>query len=98
MWFECPHLGVQVELTEERRRHILRRHAELGDGLLEAIRLVLLEPDDVMTLSEKHGFARWTGAVGFGRFVVVVVREDSTGRYWITTAYTTVDPPRLEEI
>ena len=99
MWFECPHLGAPVELTDERRDHILWRHKELRSVLVETIQVTLLEPDDVMLVADdKHGFARWSASVSFGRFVVVVVREDQTGRFWISTAYTTVEPPRLEEL
>jgi hypothetical protein len=43
----CPYLGVLVELTDERRRHILLKHPDLLPKYIDYVAETLAEPDDV---------------------------------------------------
>jgi hypothetical protein len=77
-YFDCPHLGGSVELTDERRAHINLKHPEFADGLDEAVARVLdspkvlrrsiLEPRELL-------FARRIGRAD-RHFVVAVIVTD----------------------
>ena len=43
----CPYLGVLVELTDARRRHILLKHPDLLPGYIDYVAETLAEPDEV---------------------------------------------------
>ena len=45
--FECPYVGGDVELTDEREAHILARHAELLPARVDRLAETLREPDAV---------------------------------------------------
>ena len=46
-WLPCPYLEADVELTTERRAHILRGHPELWTGLDRWLSETLASPDRV---------------------------------------------------
>ncbi len=89
--FDCPYLHGQVELSEERERHIAERHPDLLPGERQRIADTLADPDQVR-LSARFGNARlltrWFDNVRGGKYVVVVVMaERDLHRHWIVTAY-----------
>jgi hypothetical protein len=45
--FSCPYLAGEVELTEERAKHIGERHPELLPEICDRIRATLADPDEV---------------------------------------------------
>jgi hypothetical protein len=60
--FSCPYLGGEVELTEERERHIGDRHPELLPHIRERISLTLEKPDEVRRSARSASarlFSRW---------------------------------------
>ena len=95
-FFACPYLGADVELTEERERHIRQRHADMRPMLVEDVGAALTDPD-VVAEQEYDGttlaLIRVDPEVAFPFLVVVVAEEalpDGTIRYWIVTAYRAV--------
>lgn len=94
-WLPCPYLGADVELTDERVRHIESKHPDLWPRYAERVNVVLADPAAVATRGDPHelGFVRWFPDVLDGAYVAVVVRshgrDDGTLRYWVTTAYLT---------
>ena len=90
--FPCPYLDAEVELTEERERHIAEQHPDLLPEHRERIPATLAAPDRVRR-SERFGnarlFSRWYDDLLGGKHVVVVVVGDHGpgGRHWIITAY-----------
>ena len=90
-WFSCPYLDGQVELTEERERHIAERHPDLLPQYRDRIAETLSLPDEIRRsrrFSDARLFARWHADVRGGKYIVVVVLGDSSagGRYWVITA------------
>jgi len=89
----CPYLGAEVELSEERERHIVSRHPEIMTQLGNRVAEVLAAPDLVRRsrrLPRARLFSRWyTDLKGGKHFVVVVVSEPAGDRHWIITAYVT---------
>ena len=90
--FPCPYLGMLVELTDERQRHILLKHPDLLPEYIDYVAETLAEPDEVRRDSRfpaTRVFARWCESVKGGKFVVVVVVSDPPPmeRYWVVTAY-----------
>lgn len=94
MWFECPYLGRDVELTAERRSHIETRHPRLLPSNEHRLAETLRDPDFV---GDRDGpaelaFVRlWPDLMGGKSVVAVVISrpvpEASVMRYWIVTAY-----------
>lgn len=88
--FYCPYLQGEVELTEERERHIAERHPELLPEHRERIAETLAHPDQVRK-SARFGsaklFSRWYTDLREGKHVVVVVVSEPHERHWIITAY-----------
>lgn len=90
--FACAYLSGEVELTEERERHIAERHPDLLPDHRPRIAETLAEPDQVRR-SGRFGsarlFSRWYTDLRGGKHVVVVVvsEQDPAGRHWIITAY-----------
>lgn len=90
MWLRCPYLDGQVELTDERRAHIERRHPEVlpqhWDWLVETV----LDPDRVLVDADYPNtrlLVRWYDDVSDGSHVVVaVVSTPEPPRHWIVTA------------
>lgn len=89
--FPCPYLDGEVELTEERERHIAERHPELLAGRRDRIAETLAEPDQVRRtrFGNVRRFSRWFDDLLGGKHVVVVVVSALArpGRHWIVTAY-----------
>ena len=89
--FFCPHLGSEVELTDERASHILGTHPEFGDDLVASIEGTLGQPDQIRRSSKLETarlISRWYDGLRGGKHVVVVVVAGDT-RSWIVTAYVT---------
>jgi hypothetical protein len=91
-WFPCPYLKGEVELTEERERHIAERHPDLLPEYRRRLIETVTTPDQVRR-STRFGnarlFSRWYTDVKGGKHVVVVVVSEVNlaSRYWIITAY-----------
>jgi hypothetical protein len=89
--FSCPYLAGEVELTEEREKHIGERHPELLPKIGERIRMTLAEPHEVRQSARSADarlFSRWFDDIMGGKHVVVVVvNERRTRRHWVITAY-----------
>jgi hypothetical protein len=89
-FFDCPALGRQVELTDEREEHIELRHPTLLPDYLEELQLAVENPQQVgySILDGNLMLARWSDRISGGRFVVVVIAADlPRGRHWIVTAF-----------
>ena len=91
--FDCPYLHGTVELTDERRRHIVERHPELPTDLEPKLAETLSDPDQVRLSARFQNarlFSRWYNDMN-GKYVVVVVVSDfsPSARHWIVTAYCT---------
>ena len=90
--FPCPYLGGEVDLTEERERHITERHPDLLPEHRQRIAETLADPDHVR-MSARFGsaklLARWYTDLRQGKYVVVLVVSERTPqeRHWIITAY-----------
>jgi hypothetical protein len=90
--FPCPYLKGEVELTEERERHITERHPDLLPEHRAKIAETLVQPDQVRR-STRFGtarlFSRWYADVRLGKHVIVVVVSelDPADRHWVITAY-----------
>ena len=95
--FHCPYLNAQVELTDERERHIAERHPDLLPEHRQRIADTLVAPDQVRRTARfvsARLFTRWFESVRGGKHVVVarsstvVVSESApSGRHWVITAY-----------
>jgi len=90
--YPCPYLKGEVELTDERERHIAERHPDLLPAHRDRIAETLAEPDRVRG-SVRFGtakiFSRWYTDLGQGKHVVVVLvsEVEPSQRHWIVTAY-----------
>jgi hypothetical protein len=90
--FSCPQLGTEVELSEERERHIRDHHPDLLPQHRRHIIETVGDPDQVRRSARAVNaklFTRWFANLRGGRYVVVVV-VDNPGREthpWIITAY-----------
>jgi hypothetical protein len=90
--FPCPYLYGEVELAEERERHIAERHPDLLPEHRDRIAETLAAPDQARK-SVRFGsaklFSRWYTDVREGKHVVVVVVSElrPSSRHWIITAY-----------
>jgi hypothetical protein len=90
--FPCPYLKGNVDLTEERERHIAERHPGLLPEHRERIAETLADPDQVRQ-SVRFGsaklFSRWYTDLRHGKSVVVVLvsEREPRERHWIITAY-----------
>lgn len=92
--FACPYLGSEVELSEEREKHIAENHPDLLPEHRDKIAGTLAGPDEVRRSARFAGarvFSKWYNDVRGGKFVVVVVVTEAgpAGRNWIVTAYIT---------
>ncbi len=90
--YPCPYLKGEVELTEERERHIAERHPDLLPEHRHRVAETLAEPDQVrrsVRFESAKLFSRWYTDLGQGKHVVVVVVSelDPGERHWIITAY-----------
>ena len=74
--FTCPYLRAEVELTEERERHIAQRHPDLLPQHRARIAETLANPDEVrgsLRFGSAKLFSRWYTDLQAGKHVVVVV-------------------------
>ena len=89
--FPCPYLRGEVELTDERERHIAETHPDLLPEHRDRIAHTLADPDQVrrsVRFAGARSFVRWYDDLRGGKHVVVVVvTEAAAGRHWIVTAY-----------
>jgi hypothetical protein len=90
--FPCPYLQSEVELTEERERHITERHPDLLLEHRACIADTLADPGQVRCsarLRNARLFTRWFDTVRGGKHVVVIVVTDvaASRRHWVVTAY-----------
>jgi len=89
--FSCPYLASEVELTEEREKHILERHPDLLPKHRDRIRLTLADPDQVRRSARSTNARlfsrRFDDIMGEEHVVVVVVSEIAAHRHWVVTAY-----------
>ena len=68
--FGCPYLGGEVELTDERERHILERHCDLLPGHRDHIAETMEHSDFVRRSTrfpEARLFSRWYPEVRGGK-------------------------------
>src|SRR5262245_59016403 len=84
----CPYLSDDVELTDERERHIRDRHPDLLPTYRAQLAEVLADPDEVRRsprFMSARSFVRWFDQVRGGKYVVVVVVSDSgtNRRHWV---------------
>lgn len=91
-YLPCPHLGGMVELTDERRQHILEKHPDLLPEYAEQLATTLADPDEVRSdqrFPMTRLFSQWFEAVKGGKHIVVAVVSDVLPhqRHWIVTAY-----------
>jgi hypothetical protein len=92
VYFPCPYLRSNVELTDEREHHIANHHPDLLPDYRQSIADTLANPDQVRR-SSRFGnarlFSRWFESLRGGKYVVVVVVSDlvPSERYWIITTY-----------
>jgi hypothetical protein len=85
----CPYLEGEVELTEERERHIRERHPDLLPEWRDQMALALADPHTVRRSSRMANarmFSRWSDKIMGGHHAVVVVASEATGRHWVITA------------
>lgn len=90
--FPCPWLRGEVELTEERERHIQERHPDLLPAHRDKLAEVFADPDTVrrsVRAANARLLSRWYTGVRQGRHVVVVVMSEGgrSARHWVVTAY-----------
>jgi len=81
--------GKTVELTDERRTHILRYHPDVGP-FFERIGEVLVHPDELRRSRQDSGvllFYKFYPDILEGKYMVVVVKENE--RSFILTVYFT---------
>lgn len=91
-FFACPYIGVAVELTEERERHIAERHPDLLPEHRDRISDTLADPDEVrrsLRFGSARMFSRWYTDLRGGKHVVVVVVSETEPSqcHWIITAH-----------
>jgi hypothetical protein len=89
--FPCPYLQGEVELTDERERHIAERHPDLLPAHRDRLADTLADPDEVRRsarLVNARLLVRQFATIE-GKYVVVIVVSDtaSTKRHWVVTAY-----------
>ncbi len=89
----CPYLKANVELTDEREKHIASHHPDLLPEFRDYIFQTLSEPDQIrrsVRFSNARIFSRWFNMIKGGKYVVAVVVTDHSirdTRHWIITAY-----------
>ncbi len=88
----CPYLGLDVELTDERERHIGNHHPDLLPDHRQRIMETLADPDQIRRSSRVGNarlFSRWFADLRGGKHVVVVVvgGQGQQTKPWIITSY-----------
>ena len=94
----CPYFGASiVEITDERYRHVLRRHRDFALTYWGRAGETIQDPAFVIEREQDSGAVmlyRWYDDIG--KYVMVAVRSDPNGRHWLATAYMTRDLVRGE--
>lgn len=91
----CQVLDIDLNLTQERREHIIRRHPEFRSLERELFETVLL-PDFILKKpTEECLLVKWHSSIFNGKFMVVVAKLD-VSRSWIITAYLSRTKPTGE--
>jgi len=92
-------LGGDVELTEERERHLAEHHPDLPADWPDLVAGTLAEPDQIhrdARFPATRLFSRWFEGLKGGKLLVVAVVSDlpsnSGQRHWIVTAYVARKP------
>ena len=90
--FPCPYLHGEVDLTEERAKHITENHPDFLPEHLDKVSLVLSDPDLIRRSKRFQNarlFTRWFEDVQGGKFIIVIVVSDSSPsmRHWMITGY-----------
>jgi len=88
----CPYLDADVELSEDRERHIRSHHPDLLPSCRTRMIETVADPDQVRRSTRVGNaklFSRWYADLRGGKHVVVVVVSDpgEKTRPWIITAY-----------
>ncbi len=101
MRLACPHLGGEVEWTEERQAHIAARHPELLPAHLGKVTLTIADPDEIRRDHEYPNtrlLFRWFDDLMGGKNVVVatVSTPPPNVRHWIVTAFVARKQPKGE--
>ena len=82
-------IGKQIELTEERKKHILIRHPDVAVHFSKTSK-VLLDPDEIRIDKEDKNvllFYKHFSKIGSGKYLVVVVKVNN--RNFLLTIYST---------
>lgn len=82
-------IDITVELTEERKGHILEEHPELLDHF-DKLKKVLLNPDEIRTSKTDQQvllFYHYFAKIKSGLYIVVVIKTNE--RNFILTAHMT---------
>ena len=92
--FPCPYLGGEVELSDERERHIAETHPELLPEHEDQIGDTLHDPDQVRRsrrFANARLFSKCYDNLLKGKHLVVVVVSEALpkSRDWVVTAYVT---------
>ncbi|HEY9655349.1 MAG TPA: hypothetical protein V6C50_07640, partial [Crinalium sp.] len=86
-FFNCPYLGRDVELTDEREQHITQTHPGTLPDYLEQLKESLTNPDQIRQSEYDEAallFSKWFDTIRTGRhLVVVVVTNVDPARHWI---------------
>ena len=90
--YPCKYLKGEVELSEERLKHLTKRHPDFLPAHEAKIGEVLSEPDSVRRskrFPNARLFTRSYTDVANGKFIVIVVVTDNAPkeRHWIITGY-----------
>jgi hypothetical protein len=99
VWLPCPYLGRDVELTDERERHIRHTHGNLLPGRRSDLAATLADPDEVRVRTWRPGELIFVRAVHESELVVVVtiegepVNDADPPRAFVATAYVSENPP-----
>ena len=88
----CPYLDTDVELSEDRERHIGSHHPDLLPGCRGRMIETVADPDQVRRSTRAGNaklFSKWYADFRGGKYVVVVVVSDPGQKThpWIITAY-----------
>lgn len=92
-FFECARLGLQIELTAERRRHIERSHAAEAAAILQALPGTVEDPEVVLESGDEPGVYLLARSIemptGAKHIVAIIVSDAGLSRRWIVTAFVT---------
>jgi hypothetical protein len=86
----CPYLHGDVELTDERERHIATHHPDLVPEHSHCIAETLAEPDEVRIDADYPNtrlFLRWYEDLRAGKYVAVALMRSPVTQTRICTAH-----------